>query len=390
MYVYELLLVATLILPPSILFWLGRKLERGLDELDAEARAERGYLLSKITSGVSLAQMLAIPLLCLIFGEQMTLLHAPANAMFDVLAGIARATTPWFATVLSMVLLFTLLGTNLVLLMLPAMRLSRRILNLAEGAAKAQRRMSLRATLVSLLPMLVWFGIFFALPMEVTDSPSALPLILAAFLAITYAVAPLQVVLQYPTERMADDHPVTVMAHALCRQAGVRACNVYQLKFGELKVANAMVSGLLPWYRRIYVSDTMLETFTLDEIRAVLAHEVGHVKHRHLLGYLAFALAALPLRELSRTPLTAWAGEDWGALIALALMLAYWSIAFTYASRHFERQADRYALDATGDVQTLQAALDKLATANGVVKKYSKWDIFNTHPAVSERIRAIS
>ena len=390
MYTYEILLAASLILPPVMLYLLGRRLERGLDDLDAEARAGRGYLLSKITSGVSLAQMIAVQVLCLVFGDQMVLLHAPTLALFDLFAEIAQATAAWLSTLLVLVLIFAVLGANLVLLMLPSMRLSRRILGLDEGAAPAHRRLSLRATLGSFVPMLLWLGIVFALPFEVMSSPTLIPLLLAAFLAVVYSAAPLQVAMLYPTEPMADDHPVAQMAYALCRQAGVRVTGIRILKFGELKLANAMVSGLLPGFRRIYVSDTMLETFTLDEIRAVLAHEVGHVKRRHLLYYLVFALAASPIIQLLNAPLLSIIGADWAGLSGAAGLLAYWGVVFTYASRIFERQADRYALEATGDLKTLQAALEKLATVNGIVKKYSKWDIFNTHPAVSERIRAIS
>ena len=56
-------------------------------------------------------------------------------------------------------------------------------------------------------------------------------------------------------------------------------------------MANAMVVGVLPWLRYVVFTDRLLEEFTADEVEAVFGHEVGHVKHRHMLYYLAFLIA---------------------------------------------------------------------------------------------------
>src|SRR5947208_8027930 len=60
-------------------------------------------------------------------------------------------------------------------------------------------------------------------------------------------------------------------------------------------VANAMVAGPLPWVRYVFLSDRLLEGLTPDEVEAVFGHEVGHVRHGHLLYYMAFLFLSLTL-----------------------------------------------------------------------------------------------
>ena len=52
-------------------------------------------------------------------------------------------------------------------------------------------------------------------------------------------------------------------------------------------VANAMVAGVLPCLRYVVLTDRLLDDLTPDEVEAVFGHEVGHVKHHHMLYYLA-------------------------------------------------------------------------------------------------------
>ncbi len=149
-------------------------------------------------------------------------------------------------------------------------------------------------------------------------------------------------------------------------------------------VANAMVAGPLPWVRYVFLSDRLLEELTPDEIEAVFGHEVGHVKHGHLLYYLAFMFLSLttlaglwviglhyalgepepvaaapppaaerllwepfgwePVPEVPPEPvragLAAW--REWEAVPAVLLAGAYVFVVFGFLSRRCERQADVY------------------------------------------------
>ena len=67
-------------------------------------------------------------------------------------------------------------------------------------------------------------------------------------------------------------------------------------------MANAMVLGIFPWPRYVVFTDRMLEEFSPEEVEAVFGHEIGHVKHRHMLLYLVFISASIVMLTL----LTAW------------------------------------------------------------------------------------
>ncbi len=139
---------------------------------------------------------------------------------------------------------------------------------------------------------------------------------------------------------------------------------------------NAYVSGVGSG-KRIVLLDTLLDTLDPEEIEAVLAHEVGHVKHRHLLRYLAATSlvslgALLLLAELTGRPgFTQGLGVSQpSSHAALALFLLAWPVFGVFlkplasaALRRFEFEADAFAAR-YGDPQALIRALVKLYRAN--------------------------
>ena len=73
----------------------------------------------------------------------------------------------------------------------------------------------------------------------------------------------------------------------LSERAGTRVRGVYKWNLSEKsKKANAALTGLGNT-RRIILADTLLENYSADEIEAVLAHELGHHVHRHILKSIA-------------------------------------------------------------------------------------------------------
>src|SRR5207248_11495451 len=77
----------------------------------------------------------------------------------------------------------------------------------------------------------------------------------------------------------------------LSERAGTGVRGVYEWKLSEKsKKANAALTGLGST-RRIILADTLLGNYSDDEIEAVLAHELGHHVHRHIMKGIALQAA---------------------------------------------------------------------------------------------------
>jgi STE24 endopeptidase len=388
----DLMLFATLVLPLLAVVLVGRYFERGLLDALPEEQAKRRYRLSWMVTPAILVQAGLLWSIVLIWGQRMATpawLFAQMQGFASLLADvIGRPATAAVLSILGMVVIVLYYS----LYSLPWLRLDR-IAKRAQGSSvrKTQLKLTLRGALAGFLPLMLWIGVItpFVSQFIARGEVASFAPVLAGFLLVVHSLSPLQIQLANPTTRLPAEHPVAAMARELCAQAGVGIDQVRVLKLGETRVANALVAGLWPKLRRIYITDHMLETFSVAEIRAILAHEVGHIRHRHLWWYLGFALGGvfvIPRLVEGLGQIDLLGDSLWTVVIALGL---YWGVMFKFLSRRFERQADRFTVAATGDVATFQTALERLAEMNGMVKRYSKWDIFQTHPPIAERVRAL-
>lgn len=164
---------------------------------------------------------------------------------------------------------------------------------------------------------------------------------------------------------------------------------------------NAYVSGLGST-RRIVVYDTLLESAPDREVQLIVAHELGHVKHRDvavgtLLGAVGLALAVCILALLGRSDwLLARAGVERlgdGRAVALVLVLvAGFALvagpAQAFLSRRIETRADVSSLELTRDAETLVAMQRRLALRNLADLDPSPvvFGLFASHPTAPQRI----
>lgn len=160
--------------------------------------------------------------------------------------------------------------------------------------------------------------------------------------------------------------------------------------------------------RRIVFFDTLLSRLNADEIEAVLAHELGHFKHRHILRrmLLSFGFALVFFLALGWLSGQVWFYEGLGVTPqlgrpndALALILFFLTVpVFTFwvtpltawLSRRDEYQADRFAADQASS-QALISALVKLYDDNAATLTPDPLHsaFYDSHPPAVQRIESL-
>lgn len=183
----------------------------------------------------------------------------------------------------------------------------------------------------------------------------------------------------------------------LADRAGVDVGEVYRIDASRrTSAANAYVIGL-GHSKRVVLYDNLIDEFPRDEVRVVVAHELGHQKHNDLLRGLAWlALVAPAGTFLTQALAERFAGR--GALrtpaglpaIALAVTLAGLGlgIASNALSRPVEASADSFALELTRDPTDFVNFERRIAIRN-ISDPDPPWlfhVLFDTHPTDRERI----
>lgn len=225
-------------------------------------------------------------------------------------------------------------------------------------------------------------------------------MIFIAFFVLLANLAPVLIFPIFFKFKPLENPSLTARLLELSRRAGSRVKGVFEWKLSEKsKKANAALVGLGNT-RRIILADTLLDKFTEDEVEAVLAHELGHHVHRHMLQglavqvaatFLGFFLVDMALRrfggffgfeglsDFANLPLLVLVGTTL-ALVLLPAVNAH--------SRSMERQADAYALGAVSDRSAFVSCMEKLAALNLAERKPHPWIefVFHSHPSIEKRI----
>ena len=171
--------------------------------------------------------------------------------------------------------------------------------------------------------------------------------------------------------------------------------------------SNAFFTGLGS-AKRVVFFDTLLAQLNGDEMEAVLAHELGHFKHRHILKMMltSFAVSLAGLALLGWLSQQVWFYTGLGvtpnlkgdnsALALLLFMLVLPLVTFFVSpisarrSRRFEFEADAYAV-ANSDAKALGSALLKLYQDNAATLTPDPWFVafYYSHPPASQRLARI-
>ena len=180
----------------------------------------------------------------------------------------------------------------------------------------------------------------------------------------------------------------------LAREAGVEVGEVYEMDASRrTTAANAYVGGLGST-KRVVLYDTLLRDFSPEEVRLVVAHELGHVHYRDVPRGLLYLAIVAPFGMFAVARLSErWApGGGPAAVPAVALALAFMVPAVTMVSNQLSRQvearADRFSLRLTDEPDALIGFQQRIAVKNVSDPEPPAWASFllGTHPTAMQRI----
>ncbi|ELZ29162.1 peptidase M48 Ste24p [Halosimplex carlsbadense 2-9-1] len=148
------------------------------------------------------------------------------------------------------------------------------------------------------------------------------------------------------------------------------------------RLGSAFAAGLVPGAEYVFLTESLFDALDGDQLRAVVAHEVGHHEHEHvLLRYLLVAVAAgAALGVASVAPDV--------ALVAVLVGTPPFAVALAWAVRRTEAQADAYAAEAVGGA-ALAGALETLAERRYIAEGGGPARILSHHPPLGERIEGL-
>jgi Zn-dependent protease with chaperone function len=188
----------------------------------------------------------------------------------------------------------------------------------------------------------------------------------------------------------------------LCRKAGLAYADILYWPIFGGKMITAGVMGLIKKFRYILVTPSLLRLLEPEEIDAVIAHEIGHVKKKHLVFYLLFFVGYMLLSYMTFDVLlfgiiyaepVYWFINITGfeqttvistlfSLVIIIVFIIYFRFIFGFFMRNFERQADIYVYSLFESAKPLISTLEKIVTTSGQSADRPNWH----HFSIKERI----
>ena len=203
--------------------------------------------------------------------------------------------------------------------------------------------------------------------------------------------------------------PTRSRLEAAARRSGFHARDILVWDTNAT-VVNAAVAGFARPLRYVFLTDALLSRLDEEEIEAVFGHEMGHVRHHHLLLRVATVFVPLSVWLLLQAAypqaaerLSAWVqGSGLALQVPLGLVLlgamgVYVLVVFGYYSRQLEHQADLFGCRSVAlspqhlspqhrRVEIFASALEKLALGGGVGRNTRSWQ----HASVARRVEFLN
>ncbi len=384
------------------MLWVGARLRVSLflSRLNGPSpQADPARAARRLTMQLHLAALICLFAMITLMELKLNLLTWPGVATWETLRG--------------------LLAVGLYVLLLRVVWSASHRLEREMSLSEVGRREFMRAQLRMVAPVVFpWFAVSLIRDLVVHAWPQAAAwldsglgslLYLAVFLALLALFFPPLVrawwgcvPLEPGRERQVAE---TVLEHTKVRVGGILS---WPLMGGRMLTAGIL--GLVPGLRYLLITPALARALDNQELAGVVAHEAGHVRYRHLWYYLGFFLgffiAVYALTEpmaIVLSGLVYWlAGSRWGlqlmsdqgfsgmfslllALPLLVMLLVYLRFVMGFFMRHFERQADFFALSVMGEAKPLVGALERIGQLSGDIRRVPSWH----HFSIAQRVTAL-
>lgn len=221
--------------------------------------------------------------------------------------------------------------------------------------------------------------------------PPLLTVTYAVFILVLFTFAPLLFRLLWKVEPLPEG-PLRARFEEMAASSGVKYRDICVWHTGGSNIANAMVTGVFAPMRYIFVTDALLALLPEDEVAAVLAHELGHAKHRHMQIYLVLAVSFIAFINSADQEIGSFLvllGKKFdvsiGILItayAFGILIVFWGVIFGFTSRRFEQAADVFAARKVSPA-TFGSSLARIGHLSGGSRTMSSW----RHFSIDKRVR---
>ena len=259
--------------------------------------------------------------------------------------------------------------------------------------------------------LLPWFllsgisDIIFLLPFNLIKNALLTPIgqaIYFLFFLITAAITGPLLIQKFWGCTPLDQGVYRMQIEDFCKKAHLEYSDILKWPLFGGRMITAGVMGLVKKFRFILVTPALLRFLDSKELDAVISHEIGHVKKKHLLFYLFFFVGYMLLtfagfnlvvyftiyiEPAYRFLIDAGIGRESlvSALISIFLIgffIIYFRYLFGFFMRNFERQADVYVYELLDNALPLISSLRKIAVISGQPPDRPNWH----HFSIKERI----
>ncbi|MBC2694774.1 MAG: M48 family metalloprotease [Desulfobacteraceae bacterium] len=242
----------------------------------------------------------------------------------------------------------------------------------------------------------------FELPKRFLSIPEGQVIYFLVFLSTVVIIGPAMIQKFWRCKPLESGY-VRSRIEKLCKRAGLEYTNILYWPIFGGRMITAGIMGLIKKFRYILITKALVRHLEPKEMDAVIAHEIGHIKRKHLQFYLVFFIGYIffsytlfdfliyfiiyadPVYRLISS-----SGINYDTIIqavfSLIIFFIYFRYIFGYFMRNFERQADTYVYALFPSAKPLISTFKKIAATTGQPPDRQNWH----HFSIKERIEYLN